>query len=323
MKKPKQPDLFIPEPEGQPPSTNRGVTVSIHWLSITYFVNIVVAMTHFLKEFLGEEIEDELEWSEYFYASEHGARGYRALYFGPEGIRLYGYPHTGQHCHLEIPGKVIEKYGNQKVIDYLKSLKEQDYEWRCKRVDIAFDYCPFTPLECYEAWQRGDVHSKCHRNSWDWRENADGRTLYIGSRMSDRFIRIYDRRGFTRLELEFKNRWSENFARVITEIEPDQWIKQCIGYLIDFIDFNTSDPSSCVSWWEKFIDEAPSIKLDVSKSTNNDPRGKLLNYFDKLIPTLYLLRKGCGMDINKVIDVSEHKLKPKHLRILNQLVGDG
>jgi len=326
-KKPKQLDLFIPEAEDLPPFTNRGVTVSIHWLSITFFSDIKNPMTHLLREFFGYDIEDVFDWSEHFFATNHGARGYRALYFGPENIRLYGYPDTGKHCHLEIPGKVIELYGNQKTLDYLKSLKVQEFEWRCTRIDIAFDHVPFTPKDCYDAWQRGDVIAKCHNDSWDWRENAEGNTLYIGSRKSERFIRIYDRRGFTRLELVFKNNWAENFARVITEISPEEWIIQCVGYLRDYVNFisrNSNKPKDSdfklLPWWDSFVGNSEKIHLDMaSKNPNEELKRRLENYLVRMLPTLYVIRHGLDKDINKIVDVSEYLLNKKHIEKLKIL----
>jgi len=322
-KEPKQLDLFIPE-ESQPPFTNRGVTVSIHWLSLTFFTNPAKAMTHFLNEFLSYGIKDEYDWSEYFHPAGHGARGYEALYFGPEGVRLYAYPKLGKHCHLEITGKVIDMYGNQRCIDYLTSLFKQEYVSKCKRIDIAFDHVPFTPQDCYDAWQRGDVIAKCHHDSWDWRENKEGKTLYIGSRQSERFIRIYDRRGFTRLEIVFKDKWSENFARVITEIPSKEWINQCIGYLRDYVNFVSVKPKNIksvshdtLSWWSTFIGDSEKVCLNIDKrNANEDLKIRLENYFKRLLPTLYIIRHGLAKDINKIIDNSDHLLNQKHLKKL-------
>ncbi|MFH2114107.1 MAG: hypothetical protein ABIJ86_06350, partial [Spirochaetota bacterium] len=78
-----------PTQAAEPPSTNRGGTVTLHWLSITFFTNPATAMTHFLEEFLGMVIEDNMEWSEHFYNLNHGERGYRAMFIGPSGVRLY------------------------------------------------------------------------------------------------------------------------------------------------------------------------------------------------------------------------------------------
>lgn len=334
---PKQLDLFIPEKEdsensdkdneAQPPSTNRGVTVSIHWLSMTYFTNAAKAMTHFLREFLGYDIKDEMDWSEFFHPTGHGARGYEALYFGPEGVRLYAYPNTGKHCHLEITGRVIDMYGNKTSIDYLTSLYKQNFESKCKRIDIAFDHVPFTPQDCYDAWQRDDVIAKCHKNSWDWRENTEGKTLYIGSKQSERFIRIYDRRGPTRLEMVFKDKWSENFAKVITEISDNQWIEQCIGYLSDYVNFvdnqtknQKNTPYEFISWWKDFLNGVDKTTLKIDRvDYKKNIRVRLRNYLDRLLPTLYIMRHGLDIDFNNLIDNSEVMLTQKHLKKLQLL----
>ncbi len=74
-------------------------------------INPAVAMSHFLRGFIGYELEDDLEWSDHFFARNHGARGYAAMFNGPEGTRFYAYPSTGKHCHLEIAGELLESFG--------------------------------------------------------------------------------------------------------------------------------------------------------------------------------------------------------------------
>ena len=97
------------------------------------------------------DIEDEMEWSEHFYAADHGARGYKAMFFGEKGLRLYTYPYTGEHCHLEIPGSFLEGYNSALIISYLKSLMIEEFHSRASRIDVAFDNVPFTPIMCHEA----------------------------------------------------------------------------------------------------------------------------------------------------------------------------
>lgn len=326
--KPKQLEFdFHDKGDCTPPSTNRGVTVSIHWLSITFFSDIKTPMTHFLRKFLWYQIEDEMEWSEHFFNTKRGARGYQTLYMGPENVRLYGFPHTGKHCHLEIPGQVLELYGTQQAIKYLKSLSDLDIDWRCTRIDIAFDYVPFTPKQVYEAWKRNDVQTKCHHKSYKWWENADGETMYIGSMQSERFIRIYNKRGFTRLELVFKDRWSENFAIVITEIPSEHWIGQCIGYLrdyVNFIDKKSKDKKDEIyknlSWWNEFVTNTERVKLDIEKKDSTvNLKLKYKSYFERLIPTLYIVKYGLNIDLNHVVENSFEKLKSHHVNKLKKL----
>lgn len=98
-----------------PPSTNRGVTITTHWLSLTFFTHAAKATSNLLTQFMDYTVDDELEWSSYFHCLNHGARGYSAMYIGPSGVRLYAYPHTGTHCHIEIPGG-----GSRKSQEWIK-----------------------------------------------------------------------------------------------------------------------------------------------------------------------------------------------------------
>ncbi len=169
-----------------------------------------------------------------------------------------------------------------------------------------------------------DLH---HHNSWDWRENSQGNTLYIGSRQSDRFIRIYDRRGFTRLEMVFKDKWAENFAVVITEISPNEWILQTIGYLRDYVNFVDSTykkkPNleyTMLPWWNNFVTSTKLIKLSIEeKDPNENLKRRMEEYLEHLLPTLYIIRHGLKLDINCLIDKSEMNLTQKHLRKMELL----
>jgi hypothetical protein len=105
-------------------------------------------MSHFLEKFFDiPATADCMGWSEYYLALGHGAKGYSALYIGPGCIRLYAYPSTGLHCHLEVPGEVLEQVGTDLVFEYMHSLSEQGFDWRASRVDVAFDNVPFTPRQ--------------------------------------------------------------------------------------------------------------------------------------------------------------------------------
>jgi hypothetical protein len=71
------------------------LTVTVHWLSLTFFTNPAKAMAHFLQHFFGYEPENDMEWSDFFFAMGHGARNYRSLRAGPEDVCLYVYMNAG------------------------------------------------------------------------------------------------------------------------------------------------------------------------------------------------------------------------------------
>ena len=110
-----------------------------------------------------EQIEAGLAWHYKYYQREQRAAD--RVCTGPGGVCLYGYPDTGQHCHLEIQGNVLESFGLEHVRNYLFSLTNVAFELQCTRIDVAFDHCPFTPIMCNEARQIetfARVHTEIH-----------------------------------------------------------------------------------------------------------------------------------------------------------------
>ena len=312
-----------------PPSSNRGVTVTVHWLSLTYFTNPAKAMAHFLQHFLGYSLENEMEWSEYFFAMGHGARSYRSLWTGPEGVRLYGYPDTGQHCHLEIQGNVLESFGLEHVRNYLFSLTNVSFEWQCTRIDVAFDYCPLTPTMCNEARQIGNIRTRAHQYSWKWFENNDGNTLYIGTRKSGRMIRIYDKRGPTRLEMEFRDKWANKVCEILATSPAKYWLFECMGILRDFVDFVDAEVSGenisrapLLSWWDTFIDGAEKAELQIGRTQQAITAMSMERYLQRLLPTLCVMRHGLGVSLDSLADSILDGLPTKHLSRIRVLKGE-
>ena len=310
----------------EPPFTNRGVTVCIHWLSITFFTNPAKAMVHFLNNFLDFEIEDEMEWSEEFFSLERGARGYKALFAGPGSTRLYAYPETGKHCHFEIPGDLLDRIGSERTLEYLRELDASEFEWRASRVDIAFDGVPFTPLMCREARDSRRVRSRMHRKSWKWFENIEGSTFSIGSRQSGRFIRIYDRRGPTRLEIEFKDKWAKGVADLLAKAEPHEWIPDCVGLVRDYIDF-LAEPYQpgqktelrLADWWQEFVSGTERYRMPIPQDAGVVSRHKTLRLFERWLPSLYIIKHGLEMNLDEAVDKGKWRITEKHERQIRTL----
>jgi len=280
------------------PGTNRGVIVAnenidevqvgIHWVSLTAFTNPSNLVQCVMEAFLRQPLADIGYWDKVFIDSGKSGRRYKSLFFGPLGLRLYAYPGMELHCHLEIPGEAIEQMGQAAILELLSSLNELTHcdrvvsgdeppeprpvVWRCTRLDIAFDHVPFSPRQCYDAWQRGDVRCAANRDSYKWIESETGNTLYIGSRMSGRFVRIYDRRGFTRLEFELKGHWADGIGAVVAAAPYETWRDFALSHLRQFLDFVNRDTGGSVSradllpWWAVFAER-------VERATERFDRG--------------------------------------------------
>lgn len=330
------------------PATNRGVIVaprertghqiSLHWLAVTVFINPKVVALLSLDTLLGNRLANPDEWNKHFLNTGFSGRRYKAIYSGPLDIGLYGYPSVGLHCHLEIKGEACEAIGQVRLFEFLESLNEIEAvdkqgkptgelaKWQARRIDIAIDGAPFTPRQCYEAVLRRDIRSEAHRDSYKWFSNAEGDTLYIGSRASGRLVRIYNRRGPTRVEMESKGRWAEYVAFTIANQAYETFESFAASYLRQFVDFVEADKGGSITrapllpWWEEFVGQ---VAKGAGQPKDPDISGTLLTrnkaYLERLLPSLLVIRKGLGVSLDELVDGSEHRLTPKHLRKIDEL----
>ena len=65
----------------------------------------------------------------------------------------------------------------------------------------------------------------------------------MGSRTSERYARVYDRRGFTRFELECKAERAEAIWAELELRDLELWPSTIIGHVRDFVDFLRP-------WWD-------------------------------------------------------------------------
>ena len=181
---------------------------------------------------------------------------------------------------------------------------------------------PFTPKQCYQAKLKGDIRTKAKKESWKWYQNNDGNSFYLGSRTSGRMIRIYDRRGDTRLEIEFKNEWAENICNVISKADYSVWVPQSIGLLRDYLDFVDAssakklNDASLLYWWEQFVCSYEKIILEARKDSESNLLLRTKHWFNKMLPTLYIVRFGLNIDINEELEKANFEISAKHLRKL-------
>ena len=171
------------------------------------------------------------------------------------------------------------------------------------------------------------MRTKAHRESWDWRVNGQGKTFNIGSRKSGRFIRIYDRRGPTRLEMEFKGDWAKMVGERIATSSPKYWMWDVMGMLKDYVEFVDSKSGDNISrapllpWWKQFIGscekvklQRPSISLSAQKET-----ARLEAHVQRQTASLYIYRHALGVSLDDMVDRSGYKLSALHHAKLKRL----
>lgn len=236
-------------PAGElPPPTNRGVTVAfagLHW-----FAGTVRSDPSIVLEALSEHLESSpvvRSRGGYGYASSAGV-GAGSVYWSPDRDDVF----------VVLSGEACEHLGTSGLVALSTDLDLEP----SSRLDIAWDVQGISPSDLRSEWSRGNVVTRAHRGSWEWHENGEGTTFYMGSRTSSRFVRAYDRRGPTRIELEVKEDRAVLLWRSLLAHVEEEWSSTALAELRAFVDFRDRSsgvrPDFCplLDFWSAFVGEA-------------------------------------------------------------------
>lgn len=243
-----------------PPNTNRGGTVTwmgVHWITGTCCLPPAVVVDVVSRHMFGLHFDQVGRglWTYKESAVEASTKA-RVLWSADR-----------QDVAVNLPGEACELLGTAGVLAVVRELG-----LKLSRLDVAWDTDVLTPTMAREAHAGGNAvtFSRWH----DWRENPEGRTLYIGKRGSDndvRLVRIYDRRGPTRVELEVHGKRAQLLWSVLDGADLADWSAGALGYLVDFVDFRDRSEDSNVGrcsrldWWEDFTNGAGRLALPLPR----------------------------------------------------------
>jgi len=284
----------------------------VHWFAVTVFVGFADfegGIWPLLGDFLGDLVY-----------TGHGARSYRQLYKGLSGSKVYAFPSQmgrdgSDHVHLELPGDACDCLPPDKMITLFKLLDDYGLRYTVKRLDIAFDGLSFTPGDVYRAILDGKLNSFANRKSIQfiespYEEKDDGTlgtsTVYVGSGQSLRMLRVYDKRGFTRAELQFRDERAHIVAVDLFTGQYDDWDRKGKSHLRQYVEF-TEFPE-----WEAFIDgvERYSIRIPSARVVSLE---KLTAWMKNQVAcAFYVLQElGGGAYALDLAQIGERKLKKK------------
>jgi hypothetical protein len=144
---------------------------------------------------------------------------------------------------------------------------------KCTRMDIALDIVGGTYT--VKQFQTAVERKQAKTTSKTWRVmqgSGGGHTLYIGSRASERMVRVYDKNA--QMAAKFSNeqgKWEGNWVRVEAEIKGDtakNLLKSCAdnditdvlrSHLVSFIDFPTiPEYAKALSMDGAFVEPTPT-----------------------------------------------------------------
>lgn len=175
---------------------------------------------------------------------------------------------------VSIPGEACEELG----IPGLAALSVAVELEPSSRLDVAWDTDLLTPDTAATAFLAGEVVARIDRSvnpesgrmrGIEWRSNHEGDTVYLGARTSERYVRIYDRRGPTRVEMELKERRAVGLWRRLLALDDEAaWGMEALAELRHFLDFRAvvlgkrsgkavgAAERPLLDWWAAFVQGA-------------------------------------------------------------------
>jgi DNA relaxase NicK len=304
----------------------------IHWFAFTFF---------------GDRQEFDAIYKEFFYPTfgdyveqEYGGRGYRIIATTAIGIKLYFDPVSksdkGNHFHVEIPGTACDCLIPdvfRELMTYLTFSRWvkgvlQSEMFSVKRLDMAFDYMPFTPEEWLIGITGSNVVTLAKRDKiritnspFALRENGEQgcMTVYLGTNESDRMIRVYNQRGYTRFEFQMRDERAHLVAMDVLLSSYTKWHKKAISHVVQFVNFTENIPD----WWTTFIKSEQSAELIISSSRVVSLRKTERWHEKQIAPSLSVIAEVEGWEyIENLVENGKKRDRSRYAPILQLKEGD-
>lgn len=196
--------------------TPENLSVLVDWLSVTYDASAVKwqtsmdAQDHLIDP--REITEDRSLWRR-----RPGMLGYRYAGVSTYGtIILWESANSRMGIHVIYPGSALKHLNVELLIK-----KAVNRARKITRLDISIDVPWELPLAVLkERFQDGQAI--CGARAYELRDSSSGQTLYIGSRESGRYLRLYNKAAqlelagtWYRIELECKSDWAGYAAQYL------------------------------------------------------------------------------------------------------------
>jgi DNA relaxase NicK len=303
------------------------ISFKIDWFSVTIHPtkksHYFMVWKEFFQEYLGE-LQDK----------GHGGRGFKGLWVAELGSKIYVRPTNGEmYFNIELPGQACACIPPERFrlfLDFLlssESSSEGAYKFKVTRIDFAFDNVPFTPQMFLQAIEENKIRSLTQREStrinaspFKLKEDSSSlgtTTIYFGSSQSTRKVRVYDKRGPTRLELELRDLRSDHVARAVLTQDEAEWMTLAVSHVRDFMDiYETEERETLAAWWQEFIDDVKRAYMTIYKAKEIS-KERIETWFETQIASwLFVLNQLEPQFLEEVSLDGSKRLKPHHKMVL-------
>lgn len=215
-------------------------------------------------------------------------------------------------CSVEIKGAGCAHLGNGGVRQVMTDLKAR-FRVRASRVDVMAHTEHFSPATAHDAVKACDYCSRTAlHEKFAFTTSPEGDTLYLGveskksggmKRSGERMLRIYDRRGPTRVELQLTGPHAHGGGGLLSVKPVEEWPALIRAMIRDFCDFVDRDSNERVArcvplpWWDAFTNGAEKISV---RPTDDPAQGTIVGMVDGTLQRyagkLYAATEAYGAD---------------------------
>jgi hypothetical protein len=334
---------------GLPPLTNRGVVRPDDRLSggVDYLKLTVWGPIEEVRQALEWGILDQYGWGVDQYSIqedwiEKAAGGRVENIYDAGCLQLIQHKDEAirgdEYCTVEVKGRGCEFLGNE-GIRYLFDDLGDKFKIRASRVDVMAHTDYFTPRTISDAVLAGDYSSRSVKpENRVYIESDAGDTCYLGMgskpsgglrRIGECALRIYDRRGTTRIELQTSGGHAHGAGGLLSMRPVEEWPGMIRGFMRHYCDFvdRAANVRVCrcplLDWWNAFIENHEKISTNTSKDTlESTPLGKIDGTLNRYARNLYAAIEAYGADwiIKRIERHGRIKKNEDHANLVEELV---
>lgn len=236
----------------------------VDWLTVTFPPDEITALygDKINDPSYGRIIAGSVSGSRGRFVARGGMHGYAVAYEQIDGVVVaWNRPLQSNGLYVSYPGTALEHMDWLSFLDRLLALGA-----RVSRFDLASDLVGkhIDLAAWYEKVKNGDAVTNARR--YRLVQSDTGATLYVGSRSSERFLRIYDKAGqegvdmdWFRAELELKGGAAKGVARYLQQKRSLEEVPAIINAFFRLIDDD----------WDDWMETDHSAVIHSTKTRSN------------------------------------------------------
>jgi hypothetical protein len=247
-----------PSTASDPPLTNRGGLRPyghVDYVKVTVWGDVADVMRILGWSWVEKYLGGTGEWEDKGPAARLSAR-----WSYSDAIHVLQYSDGADFCSVELKGRECSLVGSEGIASLLAELGHR-WEIRCSRVDYAWDAVPFDVAMFRQAIVDRNIRTHVPYDGPDFHESPTGNTCYFPKRRADRFVRVYDRRGPVRFEIQFGSEYAEKVGDAMRAAGLETWPDMFMSHVRALLDVIVRDNErvtrcSLQPWWAEFIEDA-------------------------------------------------------------------